>query len=528
MRLFLLTMLAFVLFSKAHSYSLQSACELAEDPKSCHSSLLQDPRSSRASPKNLTIIALEKSLGRVESVYDLIPPLSWAGRAFDRQSRDAIADCLTFYDLAVHHLKDAQIRLSRSSSSDLKWSHAVHIQTLLSAAHTNQRTCQRELQHAHVNLSQLTFTAGMHDASVAVSDSLALVKKLWILGRAPESQKRRLSDDGNDLGLGEDGFPWWASRKLVQSFETSQKNAIVAQDGSGNHRTIAEAIAAVPEDNPNRYVIRIRGGVYRENIEIPYHKPNIMFVGDGIDATVITTARNTADGYSMPKTPAVAVFANGFVARDLTFQNTAGPTKSRGLALLVQSDKAAFYRCKLEGYQDTLYAYALRQYYRECEIYGTIDFICGNPIAVFQKCGIHVRTPIRGEGNVVTAQDRVNPTDNSAIVLDNCVVTWSKDASSHDVETFLGRPWGSYSRTIVMNSRLDSLIDPRGWTTWGARDDSKTVYYGEYRNSGPGADTSRRVKWPGVHVLSAASARPYTASAFLQLKDWLPAGIPGR
>lgn len=399
----------------------------------------------------------------------------------------------------------------------------MHIQTLVSAAHTNHRTCERELHYAHVNLSQFTFTDAMNDASVAVSDSLALVNKLWIMGKVPVYHKRRLISDGDDLLVGEDEFP---SRKLLQTLETSRTDAIVAQDGSGHHRTVAEAITAAPANNPHRYIIRIKAGVYRENVEVPSNKPNIMFVGDGIRATVITTAKNTADGYAMTKTAAVAVFANGFVARDLTFQNTAGPQKDRGLALLVVSDKAAFYRCRLDGYQDTLYAYSMRQFYRDCEIYGTIDFICGNPSAVFQKCSIHLRTPIPGQQNVITAQDRVSRNENTAIVLDNCKVTWSNDATSHSAKTYLGRPWGSFARTIVMNSRLEGLIDPVGWLSWGGRDDSKTLYFGEYKNAGPGADTSRRCKWPGFHILNAASASPFTTSALLHLQDWLPSGIP--
>lgn len=152
-----------------------------------------------------------------------------------------------------------------------------------------------------------------------VSDLLS-VTQIWILmlNSYPYSVDRGgtkyvhtyiffTAGDGNDLGLGEDGFPWWASRKLVQSFETSQTDAIVAQDGSGNRRTIAEAMAAAPENNTNRYAIRIRGGMCRENIQVTYHKPNIMFVGDGIHATVITGARNTADGYSTVKTATVGM-----------------------------------------------------------------------------------------------------------------------------------------------------------------------------------------------------------------------------
>ncbi|GLJ09550.1 hypothetical protein SUGI_0111640 [Cryptomeria japonica] len=534
-RLFILILLISVWFSKIHSYNLQSACELAEDPKSCLSSLLQHPSSLRASPKNITKIALYRSLSKVQRVKDLIPPLGWVGRAFDAKLSSAIGHCLNFYDLAIQNLKDAQIRLSRSSSFyDLKWSHAVHIQTLLSAAQTDQRTCERALHHANVDFSEFTFTNGMHSASKAVGDSMAVVKKLWILNRAPIHHKRRLLSDGYDLGLVEDGFPWWASRserrKLLQTFESSRTDATVAQDGSGDYTTIAAAINAVPVNNPHRYVIRIKRGVYRENIQVPREKPNIMLVGDGVDATVITSSKGTGDGYGFLDTPALVVYSNGFVARDITFQNTAGPAKEVGVALMVVSNNAAVYRCKLEGFQDTLYAHSMRQFYRECEIYGTIDFICGNAAAVFQKCKIYVRTPLQGQQNVITAQEREIPNENTAIVIDNCQVNQDTEVqtlSGGSVATYLGRPWGHYSRTVYINTYLGGFIDPDGWFPWGNRDDSQTVFYGEYNNKGPGADTSRRCKWPGFHVLtSPSSVAPFSASALLQLEDWLPSGIP--
>ena len=89
-----------------------------------------------------------------------------------------------------------------------------------------------------------------------------------------------------------------------------------------------------------------------------------------------------------------AVSGRGFIARDMTFRNTAGPENHQAVALRVDSDQSAFYRCSMEGYQDTLYAHSLRQFYRECDIYGTIDYIFGNGAAVFQQCKIYTRVPL--------------------------------------------------------------------------------------------------------------------------------------
>lgn len=103
----------------------------------------------------------------------------------------------------------------------------------------------------------------------------------------------------------------------------------------------------------------------------------------------------------------IGVSADGFWARDMTFENTAGPHKHQAVALRVSSDLSIFYRCSFKGYQDTLLVHSLRQFYRDCHIYGTIDFIFGDASAVFQNCDIFVKRPMDSQSNMITAQGRM-------------------------------------------------------------------------------------------------------------------------
>ncbi|KAG6513076.1 pectinesterase-like [Zingiber officinale] len=326
-------------------------------------------------------------------------------------------------------------------------------------------------------------------------------------------------------------FPEWvaaADRKLLADSDVNP-DLVVAQDGSGDYRSIVEAVAAVPKErggSTERYVIHVKAGVYKEYVEIPSSMENLMMTGDGIDATVVTGNRSVKDGYRTFQTPTFGVSGNGFIARDMTFQNTAGPEKEQAVALLSQSNQSVFYRCSFKGYQDTLYVHSQTQFYRNCDVYGTIDFIFGNATVVFQNCNLCVRRPMSGQKNTVTAQGRNSSDQTTGISIHNSVVAAASDLAPVQglFKTYLGRPWGNYSRTVVMKTELGDLIDPAGWLEWDDRPAPNTLYYGEFMNTGAGADTSRRVTWPGYHVINNSSeAEKFTVGSFLSGDSWIPA-----
>ncbi|KAB1213401.1 putative pectinesterase/pectinesterase inhibitor 16 [Morella rubra] len=185
---------------------------------------------------------------------------------------------------------------------------------------------------------------------------------------------------------------------------------------------------------------------------------------------------------------------DGFIARDITFVNNAGPAKHQAVALRVGSDKSVIFRFSILDYQDTLYTHFKLQFYRETDIYGTVDFIFGNSAVVFQSCNIYVRKPLSGQDNFITAQGRSSPDENTGISIHNCKIAAASDLTpvKSNFATYLRRPWKQHSRTVILKSFMDDLIHPSGWSPWSGNFALKTHYYGEYMNSGPGASTSGR------------------------------------
>jgi pectinesterase len=223
-----------------------------------------------------------------------------------------------------------------------------------------------------------------------------------------------------------------------------------------------------------------------------------------------------------------AVDGKKFVAMDITFENTAGPEEGQAVALRSDSDYSIFYRCGIRGYQDTLYAHHNHQFYRECRISGTVDFIFGDALVVFQKCEILPRQALPGQSNTITAQGREKANSNTGFSFHLCNITGDSDliSSANPTPTFLGRPWKTYSRTVFMETFMSNIINPEGWLRWTSSFES-TLFYGEYKNTGPGASIDKRVNWPGVHSLDSSQAQLYTVSQFIKGNSWLPpTGIP--
>lgn len=218
----------------------------------------------------------------------------------------------------------------------------------------------------------------------------------------------------------------------------------------------------------------------------------------------------------------------GFMAQDLTIQNTAGPQGLQAVALMSRSNFSLVYRCSIEGYQDTLDADAGEQMYLETDVRGTVDFVFGYARAAFIGCRLLVRASQPGAHNVVTAQGRDNPLDRFGFSFQNCSVTPDDGANLTEVATtFLGRPWMEHSHVIFMETFLDSIVNFTGWVEWNRSNGHipKTVRYLEYANYGPGADTSRRV----VDVVTdCATAAQYTADPFVNASAWMPKDAAGK
>ncbi|XP_068655874.1 pectinesterase-like [Aristolochia californica] len=317
---------------------------------------------------------------------------------------------------------------------------------------------------------------------------------------------------------GEGDQPNISNRRLLAGLSGLNANAVVAQNGRGNYRTIQEAVDKAPKYSTRRYVIYIKTGEYVENVVVPQEKWNLTFAGDGKKRTILTS--NKAG--SILTSGALVVLGDGFFARDMAFVSKAGPQQGQAVAMRSDSHRSAFFRCSFLGYQDTLFANINHQFYRSCDIVGTIDFIFGDASVVFQNCNIYARRPLNGQANVIIAQGKTDPITGGAVVLQNCHITALENLGS--VKTYLGRPWQKFSTAIVMESFLDKLIEPAGWLEAMGANERITVKFREYANTGPGSNTQKRVKWGGYKtVTNTAEVKQYTVAAFIHGNHWLPA-----
>lgn len=510
---------------------LKDACSSTLHPELCVSSISSHGGlSSKVDHMEIVQTAVKVGISAVEKIKTHARKLSRPG--LDFRQRGALKDCLEMFEDTLEELHDTLSDLKNTTFLSMP-KHADDLKTLLSGAITNQYTCLDGFHLCKGHLKQ-DLNAELLNISNLVSNSLAMVwnisdKANQILSNTDSVSNRRrrlLSDDF--VSSDDDGFPSWMSagdRRLLQTPAQSVKvNAVVAKDGSGSYTTVSAAVAAAPEKSTSRYVIHIKKGVYQENVDIPKNKHNLMFIGDGKDVTVITGNRNVKDGFTTFHSATVAVTGKGFVARDITFKNTAGAAKHQAVALRVGSDLSAFWRCTFEGFQDTLYVHSLRQFYRECDIFGTVDFIFGNAAVVLQNCNIMARKPDANQKIMYTAQGREDPNQNTGISIQNCRMSATSDlvAAKSSFQVYLGRPWKAYSRTVIMQSHLDDLIHPAGWHEWEGNFALSTLYYAEYMNRGPGAGTTNRVKWGGYRAITSSDANQFTVNQFLQGDSWLP------
>ncbi|MDQ6813734.1 MAG: pectinesterase family protein [Bacteroidota bacterium] len=290
---------------------------------------------------------------------------------------------------------------------------------------------------------------------------------------------------------------------------------VVAKDGSGDFKTLQEAINAVPDFRKKETTIFIKKGVYKEKLVLAECKTGVTFIGESVDSTIITY-----DDYNQKKnrfgedigtsgSSGFFIYGHDFSAINITFQNTAGPV-GQAVAVLVAGDRVQFRNCRFLGFQDTLYTYGResRQYYQHCYIEGTVDFIFGSSTAVFDSCIIY--------GKVAGYYTASSTPENKKFgyVFINSTITGSAPANSF----LLGRPWRPYAKTVYINCMLDKQVAPQGWNNWNNIANEKTAYYAEYHNSGPEASTANRVSWS--RQLTDEEAKSYTIANIFN--DWNP------
>ncbi len=312
---------------------------------------------------------------------------------------------------------------------------------------------------------------------------------------------------------------------------------VVAKDGSGNYTTVQAAFDAVPSNYTGHWIIYIKNGTYYEKDTLASGKINVVLQGQNRDSTIITyddyADKYGGNGSGSPGTSgsfSVAIDASDFTAENITIRNTYSPQQgisgTQAVASRSNGDRQQFLNCKLLGYQDTYYTWggsgAGRLYLKDCYIQGSVDFIFGRDIAVFDSCTIHV---IRNGGTVTAAS--TDPASSYGYVFRNCTIVADSVGYDGTVDAafYLGRPWQASPRTVFMHCYEPSNLSPAGWESWNVT----PALYAEYDCFGPGSSDTGRVKWSSqltdfqaaIYSLPNIFAKS-SASSSLILYNWMP------
>lgn len=305
---------------------------------------------------------------------------------------------------------------------------------------------------------------------------------------------------------------------LLVAVRLGAADAVVAADGSGQYKTVQEAVYSAPQPIPTDkyWTILVKPGNYNEVVYVQRERGRIRLVGENAETTKITSALHAKmlgpDGKPIGtfRTPTVHIDADDFVVENLTLENAAGPV-AQALAVRVDGDRVVFRNCRFLGWQDTVLVNRGRHYFKDCLIAGATDFIFGAATAYFDGCTIRV-----DGGNYITAASTAQ-NQPYGLVFTRCKIIGAKP----EVRTFMGRPWRQYAMTVFVNCELSDVVQPEGWHNWDKAANEKTARYAEHGNTGNGAATMKRVSWS--KQLTVEEANALTAEKVLAGNDgWRP------
>ena len=295
--------------------------------------------------------------------------------------------------------------------------------------------------------------------------------------------------------------------------QQKQDTIVVARDGTGEYRTIQEAVEAVRAFMDYTVTIYIKDGIYKEKLVIPSWVKNVQLVGESAEGTIITyDGHANINKMGTFRTYTIKVEGNDITFKNLTIENNAAPL-GQAVALHTEGDRLMFIHCCFLGNQDTIYTgrEGARLLFTSCYIEGTTDFIFGPATALFERCTIHSK-----RNSYITA---ASTPENVAFgyVFKNCKLT----AAPGVTKVYLGRPWRPYASTTFLNCEFGSHIRPEGWDNWRNEANEKTARYAEFGNTGEGAVTAGRVKW--AKQLTPKEALRYTIeNIFTDSSNWYP------
>ena len=292
-----------------------------------------------------------------------------------------------------------------------------------------------------------------------------------------------------------------------------QDTIVVSRDGTGNFRTLQEAIESARAFMDYTVTIYVKNGVYKEKVIVPSWVENIDIIGEDRDKTIITYDDHAnINKMGTFRTYTVKVEGSDITFKNLTIENNAAQL-GQAVALHTEGDRLKFINCRILGNQDTIYTGAkfTRLYFKDCYIDGTTDFIFGPSTALFENCIIHSK-----RNSYVTAASTPKEAK-YGYVFKHCKLTAEPGVD----KVYLGRPWRPYAYTLFIECELGKHIVPAGWHNWGKQSNEETARYMEYKNTGEGANASERVAWS--KQLTKKEAEAVTVDAIFRTQsNWNP------
>ena len=353
------------------------------------------------------------------------------------------------------------------------------------------RNVARELDVPFVDLNRIT-----HDLVERMGPETSKQLFVWVAPNTVPALPDGREDNTHLNVRGAATVAWLAVQEVIKVVPALKPyvrhyDFVVAKDGSGDFFSVQEAINAVPDFRKNvRTTILVKRGVYKEKIVIPASKINLSLIGE--DGSVLSyddyadKLNCFGEKTGTSGSASCYIYAPDFYAENLTFENTSGPV-GQAVACFVSADRAYFKHCRFLGWQDTLYTYGkgCRQYYEDCYIEGTVDFIFGWSTAVFNRCHIHSKTK-----GYVTAPS-TDQGQKYGYVFYDCRLTADEGVTG----VYLSRPWRPYAQAVFVRCDLGGHIMPAGWNNWGNVENEKTAFYAEYQCRGAGANPKARASF---------------------------------
>lgn len=288
---------------------------------------------------------------------------------------------------------------------------------------------------------------------------------------------------------------------------------VVSRDGTGDFRTLQEAVESARAFMDYTVTIYVKNGVYKEKVIVPSWVENIDIIGEDRDKTIITYDDHAnINKMGTFRTYTVKVEGSDITFKNLTIENNAAQL-GQAVALHTEGDRLKFINCRILGNQDTIYTGAkfTRLYFKDCYIDGTTDFIFGPSTALFENCMIHSK-----RNSYVTAASTPKEAK-YGYIFKHCKLTAEPGVD----KVYLGRPWRPYAYTLFIECELGKHIVPAGWHNWGKQSNEETARYMEYKNTGEGANVSERVAWS--KQLTKKEAEAVTVDAiFGTQSNWNP------